>query len=377
MARRVFLHVGTPKSGTTYLQTVMWANKRRLRKQQLLLPLERFHAHFHLSSIARQAPVQLARMGPQALGAWERMVTQVSRWNGDVLISHELFAYTSAERVRWTVEQLTELCDEVHIVVTARDFGRQVPAEWQETIKHGGVYGLHEYYELVRLRSPKVGFWNAQDLVRLLTDWGAGLPPEHVHLVTLPPKGAPPDLLLNRFAGLIGVDPQSFDTTISRPNESLGLVEIETLRRCNMHAPESVVKTSKNHLTRSVLADGILAQRPDPLKFAPSEADHAWAVEVGTEIVEKLRSLPYDVVGDLNELVPVATREPGASPDDVTDAEVAAVAVETVPALLFGLGEELAEARQAYNDERNLGLTTHVRRNLGKVKRKLLRQTGG
>lgn len=29
MARRVFLHVGTPKTGTTYLQSLLWANQER------------------------------------------------------------------------------------------------------------------------------------------------------------------------------------------------------------------------------------------------------------------------------------------------------------------------------------------------------------
>ena len=36
--RRVFLHVGLPKTGTTYLQQVVWANRDRLRSAGLFLP---------------------------------------------------------------------------------------------------------------------------------------------------------------------------------------------------------------------------------------------------------------------------------------------------------------------------------------------------
>ncbi len=38
MANRIFLHIGAPKSGTTYLQTVLWANRENLRRQGLLMP---------------------------------------------------------------------------------------------------------------------------------------------------------------------------------------------------------------------------------------------------------------------------------------------------------------------------------------------------
>lgn len=374
MARRLFLHIGTPKSGTTYLQSVLWANKPALKSQGLLLPLERFQAHFHLSSIARDATQQLSVLGPRQLKAWDRMESEVASFAGDALISHELFAYASAERARWTTERLAALCDEVHVIVTARDLGRQVPAEWQETIKHGGTFGLHEYYRLVRRRSGKVGFWQAQDLISLLTEWGAGLPPEHVHLVTLPPKGGPQNLLLERFCGLVGVDASQLDTTISRANESIGVAEIETLRRCNEHIPADAPRHTKNHLTKTVLAEGILARREGSQRFAPAPADHAWAVEAGQEIVGAIGSLPYDVVGDLADLVPNPEPQIGPSPDDVSPEEVAAVAVETIPALLYGLGDELTRARHAVHAERHLPLKTHVRRRLGEIKRKVLRR---
>ena len=38
MARRVFLHVGTAKSGTRYLQDLWWRHRDELRGRGLLLP---------------------------------------------------------------------------------------------------------------------------------------------------------------------------------------------------------------------------------------------------------------------------------------------------------------------------------------------------
>ena len=38
MAERVFVHVGTPKSGTTYLQAGLWAQREALGSHGLLFP---------------------------------------------------------------------------------------------------------------------------------------------------------------------------------------------------------------------------------------------------------------------------------------------------------------------------------------------------
>ena len=93
---------------------------------------------------------------------------------------------------------------EVHVVLTARDLGRQIPAEWQERVKHRGrrdyvafLKALHRNYNRTDWTMP---FWGVQHLPRILATWGADLPPERVHLVTVPPSGAPRDLLWKRFA---------------------------------------------------------------------------------------------------------------------------------------------------------------------------------
>ena len=46
---------------------------------------------------------------------------------------------------------------------------------------------------------PSMWFWKAQGLPDVLTRWGAGLPPERIHVVTVPQSGAPRDLLWQRY----------------------------------------------------------------------------------------------------------------------------------------------------------------------------------
>ncbi len=54
MARRVFFHVGTLKTGTTYLQRVMWENRDRLREAGTLFAGEYYHDRVWATQTVRE-----------------------------------------------------------------------------------------------------------------------------------------------------------------------------------------------------------------------------------------------------------------------------------------------------------------------------------
>src|SRR5262245_15727853 len=97
MADRVFLHVATPKSGTTYLQTVLWQNSETLQKNGFLLP-GRFRAHYAAAKgITSRSSRKQPTMG-DAARAWPRLVKQINRWPAAAALSHELLAPASAQQ---------------------------------------------------------------------------------------------------------------------------------------------------------------------------------------------------------------------------------------------------------------------------------------
>ena len=63
----------------------------------------------------------------------------------------------------------------------------------------------------------------------MLERWSVIAPPERIHVVTVPPSGTPPEVLLERFCSVIGVDPAALDREVPRANESLGQVQAELL----------------------------------------------------------------------------------------------------------------------------------------------------
>jgi hypothetical protein len=336
MAERIFLHVGPRKTGSTYVQSVVWANKATLREQGLLLPLGRVRDHFLLTNVVREGKESAEPMPPRGRALWGRMLAQVEDWPGDVLLSHELFSAASDERALWALEQLGQVGSEVHVIVAARDLARQIPAKWQQSVKQGLTMRLREYCECVRTMDPAADFWATQHIPDQLRRWGRGtVDDKHVHLVTLPPAGADPAVLWARFASVIAVMPDSVDLSMSHPNESLGAVEVELLRRVNEIAPMGQHKPLRQNMVRIVLANGILAQRDSAQRFGVPPEAHDWVVRRGRELVDELREMSFDLVGDLDDLLPAEDPVRGPVPDDVTDEQIAPAAIQTISAVLY------------------------------------------
>ena len=349
MARpQVFLHVGSPKTGTTFLQDVLWTQRRTAREQGLLLPGRRFHDHF-LATLDVRGLADAPGYPAEAKGTWARLVEQSLAWDGTVLISHELFAGATAEQASAAVASLSSRAD-VHVVVTARDHVRQIAAEWQEHVKHRSAATFGSFVRGVRDDTARRSwFWQVQDYAGVLERWGADLPPEHVHVVTVPPAGADPTILWDRFARLLGVDPAAFDTELERSNSSLGAEQAELLRRVNTELGDRLPLPGPYPLVvKNVLAHRILESRPGT-RLTLAVEDQQYAADAARGIADRIAALGADVVGDLAELVPEVAEEPATGDPYAVpaDATLLAESVATIADLLAVLNERRAAVAKA------------------------------
>ena len=99
MARRVLLHIGTPKTGTSYLQDVLFQNRSRLLKQDVSYPADRFDAHF-LAGLDLMR-LRWGGLEAEAVGAWDRLAAKVRDHDGTSIVSHEILASASRSQVAW------------------------------------------------------------------------------------------------------------------------------------------------------------------------------------------------------------------------------------------------------------------------------------
>ncbi|MBY9075427.1 hypothetical protein K1X13_11405 [Nocardioides sp. WL0053] len=366
---RVFLHVGSPKTGTTFLQNVLWSQHDTAREQGLLLPGSSTADHYLANLDLRGLSAQ-EHHPDRAVGMWRRLVDEALAWDGDVLITHELFAGATADHAAAAVAAFGPET-EVHLVVTARDLVRQVPAEWQERIKHRRTATFPEFVDdLVARTGEATWFWEVHDYAALVRRWGSTLPPERVHVVTVPGSGAGSSLLWERFAGLLGLDPASFDLTRSRANRSLGAEQVELLRRVNAALGDALPHPGPYSVdVKTMLAQRVLVEHPGTrLRLSPE--DRALAVQWSRDVARELERLGVDVVGDLAELVP-PEGDPEADPtaptlrDEVSDERLLA---ESVAALVGVLDEHRERRAERDNARRQL---QKVRAELAQARRAL------
>ncbi len=335
---RVLLHIGEPKTGTTWLQQVMWRNRSELAARGVVLPGHHPQDHFRASQDLRGIPKLAGDPAGSWTGEWEILARQAQQAPRVAVISHELFSAADAEQAERAVSSL--LPAEVHIAITVRDMATLLPAEWQETVKHRNTRGWEDWLEDVIDRESVSAdrrqwwFWRVHDTLAILDLWSRHVPAGHVHVIMVPPRGSDQGLLWQRFASLLDVDPASVDLTRARPNASLGMPETEFLRRLNQALPAEVPDWFYMWNVKEGVAHQALAARPARARLALPADREAWAKEQAGALVAGLSGSGYDVIGDLGELMPRSPAEPYASPAGQPAGQVLDAAVDAAAALV-------------------------------------------
>lgn len=344
--RRVHLHLGLQKTGTSYLQGVLQENADVLAAQGLdLVPRSRREA-FELMLVVRER-FNPERDPARTADALDRFAAALQAAPGDrALVSQESLAAARPRQVR----RLLDACGdrEVHVVLTVRDLARQLPSSWQQELKSGKTEAWGDY--LARLQDQqRQGLtrhpWIQLDPPTVLARWAEHLPPERIHVVTVPPRGSRTDVLLGRFCEVLDVDPATLVPPARPSNTSLGRAQAELLRRVN-------AELSDEHRRRQVYGDvgkryfasQVLGEQRGDRILVPGEV-RAWCTEVADQQVAALAEAGYHVVGDLEELrCTEASFEPGDP--SVGEEEVAAAAVAALGTVLTRRSESVLRRRR-------------------------------
>jgi hypothetical protein len=316
---RVFLHIGEPKTGTTFLQQVMWRNRRELAAHGVVLPGHHPQDHFRASQDLRGIQKLDSDPAGSWTGEWDILAGEARQAHQVAVISHELFSAADAGQAERAVASLRPA--EVHVVITVRDIATLLPAEWQETVKHRSTRGWEEWLadvidtESVAADRRQWWFWRVHDTVAILDIWSRYVPPQRVHVITTPPRGSDQALLWQRFASLLGIGPGCADISRARQNASLGLAEVEFLRRLNSELPDEVPNWFYMWNVKEGLAHRALAARPSDGRLVLPLSRAAWATDTAEKLVAALKDSAYHIAGDLAELIPPQVGEASVPPE--------------------------------------------------------------
>ena len=344
--RPAYIHVGCRKSGTSALQAAIRGSVDEMSEQGLGLPLAERVDHYNgiltpLTSFGADEEVP-----PRVHKAMDRLVSTMSATPGSrLLLTMEDLAELSARQATVLVDALKDEF-EVHVIITARDWARQIPSEWQQDVKQRSVLPYVDFVEAVRKRTPDSdNYYARQDVPEIAARWGAQLPPERVHVVAVP-QGHDGNRLFELFGGLLGLDPSSLHSAGGR-NPSLGYEQAETLRRINVALGDRLTNFRRDYrfAVRTFIYHGALrGKKGMSLRLPPDMV--AWCHEVTAAQAKQLVERGYDIVGSVDDLISPNQSE-SSELVEVTDSQVATVAVRALADLAVLRHREVREAAAA------------------------------
>jgi hypothetical protein len=330
MTQRVFLHVGLPKSGTTYLQGLLEDNKPALADLGLLFPGDTWEDQVRATRDVRDMSGY-----EDSSGAWAAMVEEIHSWPGDAVVSMEWLCAADAPHVRRIVDDLAP--SRVTVVFTVRDIARALPSAWQEMMKNCKSWSWPDFLTAVSADDPwstRPGrrFWVKVDVAAMLDTWSTAVETADIVVVTVPPVGAPHDLLWRRMCAVMGIDPGEYARSTTPRNQSLGVESTEVMRRLNdLYRSSSLTRKAYDTSIKKLLAQQILSSRRHlESRLRVPEAYQPWARAAAARQVEAIDTRGVRVVGDLDELRPTFPSEgvddPGqVDPEHLLEASLHAV----------------------------------------------------
>jgi hypothetical protein len=338
LARRVVLHIGTMKSGTSFLQGVLDANREALAGRGVQFAGERWRDQVE----AIQDVADSFRAGRAPGRAWRTLADSINAWPETSVVSMEFLAARGEKEIAFICGAFGDAA--VEVVMTARDLTRTVPSMWLESTQNGATATWETYLREVRAGKGRSGddFHRHQDLPAIAQRWSAAVGKDRFTVVTVPPPGAPHRLLWDRFAGVLGVEIPDVDLDVLA-NPGIGLASALLLRRLNeqLRARGFDIGPDYLWLVKRRLAKGGLAYRTGEQKLG---FDARWARRMGERHIAALRDAGYRVVGDLSELAPRKVQ--GVQPKRVSLQQELDAAVDGLAHTVMDLSERAARRRQ-------------------------------
>lgn len=306
------------KTGTTYLQQVMSINKASLADAGYLFPgdqwAEQSRAARDILGNASRDPSAKAQID----GIWHKLAQQMLAHEGQASIfSMEFLSFANAEKASRVVESLAGA--EVHVILTVRDAAAVIPAQWQTSCRNGGtvpwpkfVGGVRQTLAPGKARPDRAGrvFQRTQGIVRMLEVWEPVVGRDRLHVVTVPPRGSDPRLLWERFAQVVGVDPDVCPVNPQSSNVSLGHASTELLRRVNVELGD-IPRGDYERVVRGPLRS-ILGQRAQlEARVALHRKGMTLAARWNRRVRTAIKDSGVQLVGTLKDL-PVRGPDPSA-----------------------------------------------------------------
>jgi len=234
--KKILLHIGPHKTGSTYIQKRLYENRTALLKNNIYYPeidIGKQWGHIKLA----QDIIKRDRV------AIENFLSDIDRYN-NIIISSEVFWNFNSEDISFFKSFLSDYC--VEILFFKRNFIKTLISKWQESIKHGNVESWSESLLSHFLRPYESRILNC---TKFLKNWDRIVKPCKLHILNY-------DAILENNGDIFYETLMSFkikdivcDTAKSDLiNKSMQFPSVELVRNLNV-----ALKKKNIHVTNNVL----------------------------------------------------------------------------------------------------------------------------
>lgn len=331
--KKLILHVGFHKSGTTALQESFYVQRKDLLSQGISYPTTGRRAHHRaVWALAGKRWGWKERGGETTpYRVWTKIASQINRSKVEtVVLSSEFFSEITTEKIRQIQKDIKTR--DVKVLFTLRPLAKLLGSSYQQYLKYGTKQDystwLHSVLDEPGKSKINPTFWKRHMHSEVVARWAEVFGSGNVSVILVDEQK--PELLFDSINDYLGLPKGILKSQPSGSNRSLSMEEITLLLELNRKFPED--RTWPEYLT--FVRNGYVRELTDKV---PAQAGKdklptpAWAVEAGNKLASvskaKLQELNIKVYGDLESLDKAKVLEGEPSYPDSIDIETVALAM--------------------------------------------------
>ena len=309
MSKKVYLHVGFHKTGTTAIQESIFANSQSLENLALnYVTGGGKAAHKAAWALSGRTWGWKKRGGSKTpISEWNKSLRKIKFSGKSSLLSSEFFSELTDKQLAKLSKDLRG--QDVQIIFTLRPLSKILPSSYQQHLKYGlkASYGewLVDIFAEPNKSKLTPSFWKRHNHAQVIERWVKVFGNSNTHLVIVDEDK--PEQLYRSFEEILSIPNQTLTSVKSvGSNRSLSYAEISLLLAINKAFPADrswadyelfIRKSAIAHLTNEVKLTSA-----DEKLLTPQ-----WAIDRATELVAKsltrIEAADLKVYGDLRNLL--------------------------------------------------------------------------
>ena len=349
MPKKVFIHVGFHKTGTTAIQESLFANSKALKVLGTTYARTgKKAAHKAAWALSDKTWGWEDRGGVKTpISEWQKLLRKIKLRKSQEIVSSEFFSELSDDHLSKLALDLKGM--DVQIIFTIRPFSKMLSSSYQQYLKYGLKASYEEWlrdiFAVPNKSKLSPSFWKRHNHAKVIDRWQRTFGSQNIHLIVVDENE--PDHLYRAFEEVLKLPKQTLNVVNSAgSNRSLSYAEISLLLAINRAFPASRIwpdyELFIRHGAFRYITDEIKLTELDERLLTPQ-----WALDISKELskksVREIEALNINIHGDLQKLltidVPVGQ-----------NSEISEISLDVAASALLGF-EKRAVLRKYSNKE--------------------------